>query len=203
MAFSLRSVSSISQAAPGQQSILPGAAEGQQYTRWAQQGLAWLHGVRKLPWGRESCPEPEPGPTSLSRHPPCVPSGPRVCVPPLPWHCHPHPCLPVRLSTGMAKTPLVAPGQDRTPGTGWGSQAAPPRGWSQVPLAAAPSVVSEGTGVCVSSPTTVWCPPAGAAGCGTALGMPWGSSGCALARTPREEAVCIPVLGACGGWSCI
>lgn len=108
---------------------------------------------------------------------------------PAPRPCHVTPRVS-RGSQGLCATPALAlpppplspckaehwdgqnspggPGQDRTPGTGWGSQ---------IPLAAAPSVVSEGTGMCVSSPTTVWCPPTSTAGRDTALGMPLGSSG--------------------------
>lgn len=79
--------------------------------RCAQQGLAWLHGVRKLPWGRESCPEPEPIPASLS----CVSVGCRVCVPPSPPALPPPSLCPCKAEHWDGQNSL-----DRTPGTGWG-----------------------------------------------------------------------------------
>lgn len=88
--------------------------------RCAQQGLAWLHGVRKLPRGRESCPEPEPIPASLSCPAPCVPSGARVCVPPLPPALPPPSLSPCKAEHWDGQNSLV-----RTPGTGWGSRQHP------------------------------------------------------------------------------
>lgn len=204
MAFSLQSVSFISRAAPAGAHGSPRPAE---YIARGSGGAAIYSvcsaGPGLAAWGQETSMGQGNLPRARARphlpvmsNPVCPVGSQGLCAtlaPALP----PHPCLPVRLSTGMAKMPGWL--QDRTP---WHSLGVP-GSISQVPLAAAPSVVPEVTGMCLSSSTQVCCPPASTAGRGTVLGMPRGSSGCALARTPREEAVCIPALAARAGWSCI
>lgn len=109
---------------------------------------AWLGS-----WGQE--PSMGQGNLPRARAHPCLPVTsnpvcPGVCVPPLP---------PPSLSRCQAEhwdgqNSPVAPGH---PNTAWGPQAASPRGWSQ---AAAPFVVPEVPGMCLSSKTKGWCAPA-------------------------------------------
>lgn len=167
---------------------------------------AW--GVRKRCFHGAGKPATNQGPSPPppSWQTPCLPSGPRVRVPPVPQHCHPLSPPRCKAEHWDGRSSPAPRGTGRHLGLGTPTQfrGGPARHLPSHPLAAAPSVASEVPGRCLSSKIRVSCPPCKRCcvqyRCGPAAAMLWGSSGPNLwQRQPRAGPVCIP--GGCGGLS--
>lgn len=185
--------------APGQQSILPGAP-----------GCSNILGVLSGAWlgrtgsgqgasmGQGNLPRARaPSPPPVMSNPVSPVGSQGLCATLAPQHCHPHPCLPVRLGTGMAEALRWL--QDRMPWHRLGVTGSISLRVVPGPPAAAPSVVSEVPGMCLSSRAKVRCPPASTAGFRTGTAQPRGCPGVVWV-CPGKGSSGGSCLHPCAGW---